>query len=45
MPDAKPIRLSTARNIAVGYHEETKKKLDKMISQGIIQPVGDKATE
>ena len=43
--DAKPIRLSTARNIAFGYREETKKELDKMVSQGIIKPVGDKATE
>ena len=25
MPDAKPIRLSTARNMAFGYREETKK--------------------
>ena len=45
MPDAKPIRLSTARNIAFGYREQTKKELDKMVSQGIIKPVGDKATE
>ena len=45
MPDAKPIRLSTARNIAFGYREETKKELDKMVSQGIIKPVGDKATD
>ena len=44
MPDAKPIRLSTARNIAFGYREETKKELDKMVSQGIIKVVGDKAT-
>ena len=43
MPDAKPIRLSTARNIAFGYRDETKKELDKMVSQGIIKPVGDKA--
>ena len=26
MPDANPIRLSTARNIAFGYREETKKE-------------------
>ena len=45
MPDAKPIRLSTARNIAFGYREETKKELDKMVSEEIIKPVGDKATE
>lgn len=45
MPDAKPIRLSTARNIAFGYREQTKKALDKIISQGIIKPVGDKAPE
>ena len=44
-PDAKPIRLSTARNIAFGYRDQTKKELDKMVSQGIIKPVGDKATE
>ena len=43
--DTKPIRLSTARNIAFGYREETKKELDKMVSQGLIKPVGDKATK
>ena len=46
MPDAKPIRLSTARNIAFGYREEMKKEqLDKMVSERIIKLAGDKATE
>ena len=45
MPDSIPIRLSAARNIAFGYREETNKELDKMVFQGIIKPVGDKATE
>ena len=45
MHDAKPIRLSTARNIAFGYGEQTKKELHKMVSQELIKPVGDKATE
>ena len=39
MPDAKHIRLSTARNIAFGYREQTKNEFDKMVSQGIIKPV------
>ena len=45
MPGAKHIRLSTARTMAYGYLEEAKKELDKMVSQGIIKPVGDKAIE
>ncbi len=45
MPDAKPIRLFIARNIAFRYREQTKKELDKMVLQGIIKPVGDRATE
>ena len=44
-PEAKPIRLSTARTMAYGYREEAKKELDKMVTQGVIKPVGDKATE
>ena len=44
-PDVKPIRLPTARTIAFGYREQTKKEMDKMVSQGIIKPVGDISTE
>ncbi len=44
-PDAKTIRLSTARNIAFRYREETKTELDKMVAEGISKPVGDKSTE
>ena len=41
MPDAKPLRLSTARNMAFGYREEINKS-DKMVTHGFIKSVGKK---
>ena len=45
VPEANPIRISTARKLAYAFREETKQELDKMVQQGIIQPVGDKSTD
>ena len=44
VPEATPIRLSTARNLAFATREDTKIELDKMVRQRIIKPAGDKAT-
>ena len=44
-PEVAPIILSTARNLAFATREERKIELDKMVCQGVMKPVGHKATE
>ena len=45
VPEAVPIRISTARKLAYAFRDETKKELDTMVQQGVIEPVGDLATK
>ena len=45
VPEANPIRISTARKLAYAFREETKKELDQMVQQGVIKSVGDMATD
>ena len=44
VPEAVPIRVSTARKLAYALRDDTKKELDLMVQQGVIKPVGDIAT-
>ena len=44
VPEAVPIRVSTARKLAYALRDDTKKELDLMVQQGVIKPVGDVTT-
>ena len=44
VPEAVPIRVSTARKLAYALRDDTKKELDLIVQQGVIKPVGDIAT-
>ena len=44
VPEAVPIRVSTARKLAYALRDDTKKELDLMVQQGVIKPVGDVAS-
>ena len=44
-PDAVPFKLYNARVIPLAWQEPTKKALDDLVAQGIIEPVGDKVSD
>ena len=43
--DAVPFKLYNARVIPLAWQEPTKKALDDLVAQGIIEPVGDKVSD
>ena len=43
--DAIPVKLHNARVIPLAFQAKTKEALDKLVSQGIIEPVGGEITD
>ena len=45
MDNSKPSRVTGGRPIAFAYRDKVKSMLDKLVSDGLIKPVGDEITE
>jgi hypothetical protein len=44
-PDAVPVAITAARNVPIPLRSEVRAEIKRMVSRGVITPVGDEVTE